>query len=364
MAHQDDIIHNMLDDRPISRRDALRRLGLVGGGVAAGGALGTLFDRSIAEASERVDTRPYKKNPPWRIGFSNISVVNTWRVQMVAELKYEASKHPIKQLLITDAGGNASKQISDIEDLLAKNVDALLVTPTSPDALVPVLTQAYHAGVVIIIFNAKVNTTNYTAFLAADEVEFGKIGGAWLNKQLHGKGNIVALDGIAGNSVSADRFNGAKSQFGPGIKILAHQPADWAYDKGKAVMENLLAAYPHIDGIYSQGGAMSQGAVEAILAANRPLVPITAEGSNGFLKIWAARHLHSIGPDEPTWQSGLALQLAIKALQGQALVKFVPLPLPTITDATLHRYVRPDLPDSFWANTHLPEKVIDQLYKK
>jgi ribose transport system substrate-binding protein len=108
-----------------------------------------------AQEPEMVDTTEYQKEGPYKIGFSNISVVNSWRVQMVEELKHEAALHPeVAELYITDAGGDINKQIADIEDLLAKGIDALLVTPASPTALVPVIEEAYESGIPVIVFNS------------------------------------------------------------------------------------------------------------------------------------------------------------------------------------------------------------------
>ena len=234
-------------------------------------------------------TDQYKKAGPFKIGFSNISVVNSWRVQMVEELKYEASQHPeITQLYITDAGGNVDKQIADIEDLVAKGIDALLVTPVSPTALVPTIEEVYKSGIPVIVFNSSLDGDQYTMFVGKDQVEFGYVGAKKLVEYLGGKGNIVAISGIAGNSITEDRWKGAQKAFeGTQIKVLGREFGDWALDKGKIAAENLLAAHPQIDGVWSDGGAMTQGAIEAFLAAGRKLVPMTGEDNNGFLKLWA-----------------------------------------------------------------------------
>ncbi len=182
-----------------------------------------------------------------------------------------------------------------------------------------------------------------------------------------GKGNIVLLEGIAGMGVSDLRSQGAIDALGPDIKILARQPASWAYDQGKKAMEDFISAYPgQINGVYSQGGAMSLGALEALEAAGQPLVPVPGEGNNGFLKFWAA-HLkdgfHSVAPDEPTWQSTAALDLATNCLEGKTIDKWSELTLPTITDDTVGQYVRTDCPDDVWSNTKMTPVQITDLYQ-
>jgi ribose transport system substrate-binding protein len=307
------------------------------------------------------------KPPPWTIGVSNYGLTNSWRVQMIAELKAAAAKDSrIKSLVITNADGNIAKQVSDIEDLLTRNVDGLLITPLTPDGLNGPLQDATDDKVPTVLFNDRVNTDKFTGIVWADEYKFGAIGGAWLKEKLNGKGQIVMLDGIPGTAVNDLRSQGAIDAMGPGIKVLARQPGAWAYDKGKAAMEDLISAYPKIDGVYSQGGAMSQGAIDALLAAKRPLVPMPGEGYNGFLKTWSdnkSKGFSAIAPDDPTWQSSAALGLLTQCLAGGTIQKWKELPIPTITDANVDQYVRKDCPDDVWANTKMTHDEVTKLYK-
>jgi len=87
---------------------------------------------------------------------------------------------------------------------------------------------------------------------------------------------------------------------------------------------NLLAAHPQIDGVWSQGGEMTLGAMEAFQAAGRKMVPMTGEDNNGFLKAWQKLQpsgFTSIAVSKPTWISAEALRIAIDILQGKAVTK-------------------------------------------
>lgn len=309
----------------------------------------------------------------YKIGFSNISVVNTWRVQMVRELEAEAKRQGV-ELYITDAGGDVTKQISDVQDLMTRGIDALLITPATPTSANQIMKKAMDSGIPVITFNSSADCDDcYTASIQTDQTEFGYVISKWLLQKINGKGNIIVLNGIAGNSISAEREAGLKKAMeelpdgGAGINILATYHADWAYDKGKQAMEQALAAYPEIDAVWSQGGAMSQGAIEAMEAAGRPLVPITGEDNNGFLKLWKSKQaagMTSIAASDPTWTSAEALRIALKILNGEEVVKDQYIPVPTIIDATLDQYARPDLSDAFWNNTQLPEEDLIQYYKE
>ncbi|MDY0095178.1 MAG: ABC transporter substrate-binding protein [Candidatus Vecturithrix sp.] len=309
------------------------------------------------------------------IGLSDFSLGNSWRVQMVEEAKYAASQHSdlVKELIVTEADGDISKQIADIEDLIAKKVDAILITAANPKALVPVVSKAMAAGVVVVDFDNLVYTDNITAHIIVDQKEFGRVQGEWLVNALGGKGKIVAFNGMKGTSISAERFEGAKSVFDQhaDIEIVQEVYADWDYAKAKRAMETLLAAYPSLDGIWSQGGAMSEAVIEAYLERGLTPPPVTGEDGNGFLKIWKELrdsgkypNFDSIATSMPTWCSAKALEVALAALTGQPVEKETIIPIPTITSETLDQYVKPDLPDSFWCNSQLPDEIVKKMFER
>ena len=306
------------------------------------------------------------------IGFSNFGIGNSWRIQMEAEFKARAdqlvSDGIVKKYYMTDSMGDVNRQIADMRDLIAKGCDAIIITAASPDELSPVCEEAMAAGIKVISFDNYVTTDNVTAKVGIDEVEFGRCGAQWLADELGGKGNIIILNGIAGSGVNKMRSDGAMSVFDnyPDIKILGQANAGWDYSEAKPAVENFLAEYPQIDGVWSQGGAMTQAALDAFAAASRPLVPMSGEANNGLLKAWKLNlqnGFNSIAPCSPTSMSADALDTAIKALDGKLVQLHTIITLPVITSDTLDDYVRMDLPDSFWNYTILTAEQIDALYK-
>jgi ribose transport system substrate-binding protein len=305
------------------------------------------------------------------IGLSNFSLANSWRVQMVAEAEYAAKQNPqVLQLLVTQADDSVEKQIADMNDLITRKVNAILVTAINPDALVPEIDKAMAAGIVVVDFDNLAKTDNITANIIVDQKQFGSTQATWLVKAMGGKGDIIAFNGINGTQISADRFAGAKSVFdqNPGIKIVDTIYAAWDYAQAKTAMESLITTYPNIGGVWSQGGAMSQAVIDTFVEAGKPVPPVTGEDGNGFLKTWKklydSQKYDSIATSMPTWVSAQALDVALKALNGQPFDKNTVIPIPTITAATLNQYVRPNLSDSFWCNSHLPDAVVEELFPK
>ena len=307
------------------------------------------------------------------IGFSNFGVGNSWRIQMEAEFQARADELKaagiIKEYYMTNSNGDVSRQIADMKDLITKQrCNAIIITAASPDALSPVCEQAMAAGIKVISFDNYVTTDKITAKVGIDEVAFGQVGAQWLADKLKGKGNIIVLNGIAGSGVDEMRSRGANTVFAkyPNIKILGEAHEGWDYAEAKRTVEGFLSAYPKIDGVWSQGGAMTQAALDAFKAAGRPLVPMSGEANNGLLKAWKqnlANGFDSIAPCSPTSMSADALNTAIDALNGKPVQLQTIIALPVITSKDLDKYVRMDLPDSFWNFTILTPQQINALYK-
>ena len=116
---------------------------------------------------------------------------------------------------------------------------------------------------------------------------------------------------------------------------------------------------------------MARGAIEAFKEANRPLVPMFGEDSNGFLKLWKANvgvdKFDAIGSSMPTYFFADALKLGLDIKDGKTVVgtdvkKDQVFNTMKITQDVMEKIVRPDLPDSFWCNTHMDEAQIKALF--
>lgn len=311
----------------------------------------------------------------YKIALCNNSISETWRVQMVAEFEQAAEAYKasgvISEYYETNADADASKQIADMEDLIAKGVDGILIAPQNPTALNDVISEAMDAGIKVVVYNSYVDSsfTNYTAYVNQDGKEFGKINAQFLVDALGGKGKIILLQGVAGNSVCIERWEGAKEVFDqyPDIEIVGEANGNWDYADGKAATEALLSANPEIDGVWSQGGAMTQGAIDAFVAAGRPLVPMSGEAGNGFLASWIKyKGVDKFDSVAPLYDAAIvvdALDILVRALNGETVEKTNILPMDSITADTVSQYYREDLPDSYWAGSRLSDENLKKLFE-
>jgi len=317
-------------------------------------------------AADMVDLQKYKKAPPYKVAFDIYYKGNAWGVLLFEEFKAEVDRQSdlISEVFYTDSEGNTAKQISNIEDLIVRDPDLLIITPNSFTSLVPVIEKAYNKGIAVILCASGADTEEYTSYVNVDDFECGAINAEWLAKTLEYKGNIVGLMGIAGLSTAENRWKGALSVFEkyPEIKIIANEYVDWTLSKAKMAMENIIAAQPEIDGIWTGSGAVARGAIEALLAAGMEIPPIAATDENGFLKMVKQYDITSFSFAKPAWLSQKSLQIGLDILQGKTTPKINVIPSPTITKENLDEFVMPELPDSLFCNTHISIEKIKELF--
>src|ERR1035437_4209063 len=127
-----------------------------------------------------------KKTGPLLIGFSNSFAGNSWRTQMIAELKYAVDtklKGDVSKLTITDANNSVSSQLSQINDLVTSGIDILMIDAASATALNGAIERAQKQGVLVVSFD-NAATSKAGIVVNPSQEEFGRVGGQFLAKQL------------------------------------------------------------------------------------------------------------------------------------------------------------------------------------
>jgi ribose transport system substrate-binding protein len=110
---------------------------------------------------------------------------------------------------------------------------------------------------------------------------------------------------------------------------------------------------------------MSLAAAEVLVEMGLALIPITGEDYNGFFKFWINHKkdgFSSVSPTFPSWIATRGLEALIAVLQGETVLRTIWYDPPTITDDTVEKFVMPELPDTIWVSTSLPQKVLLEMY--
>ncbi|TGS17819.1 ribose ABC transporter substrate-binding protein [Mesorhizobium sp. M2E.F.Ca.ET.209.01.1.1] len=208
-----------------------------------------------------------------KIGFSQGTMNHPWRVAMVeGNKKYAAEHYPDVDLIITDGNNDASKQVADVENLIAQGIKVLMISPLTEQALTPVVKEAMDAGIKVVTLDRKVNTP-VTVHVGGENLPLGVGAGEFLAKKLNGKGNIIELQGTAGASATIDRNKGfaeAIAKF-PDMKVVASQNCDYTRDKAVKFMEDMVQRFGpgQIQAVYAHNDEMALGAIQVLEAAGR-----------------------------------------------------------------------------------------------
>jgi ribose transport system substrate-binding protein len=325
----------------------------------------------MAEDNPLVNAKKWKKAGPYTVALCNISIVNSWRVAMVEEFRYEASRNKdIKEVLVTDAANNVAKQIADMEDLINKKVDLIVIT-APPTALIPAVEKAVDAGIPVVSYDSVVASPKVTVKNIADQYEIGGELAKFIVKELKGKGKVAMLTGIAGTTPGQMRYEEALKVFNsnPGIKIVGQVWTNSAYDQAKRAAENFIAANPDLNAIYADGGPSGYGALQAVYEAKKPNIVVVGTGSNGHFKLWKkwrdeGVNYKSFAIQDPPGDSAVALQLGMKLLHGEPVHAVEKMKLWTCTAETLDKVVRTDLGDDYINSTFLPEEMKQKIWGK
>ena len=314
----------------------------------------------------------YKKDPPYKIGFITSWRGNPWQETAIAEFKREARRWRDTGLLADyvhmDSAGSVDTEMSNLESMFtmwqAGDLDAILVDPLDPKALNSTIEKIYDAGCPIVLWNNPADTTKYTMCVINDDWSYGVNDAKWLVKQLNGKGDIFFFRGLKGYPIDYARSEGALSIFKqyPDIHIVAIDYGDWSYDKAKKLFLDFVSAHPKFDGIYSVGGQMSSGIIDAMIELGiDPRKPHASEDQNGFMQRCLKHNIPACASAHPSINCAIALDLTIMLLQGYPVPKMYFFPQPFYTWEDFPKYVRPDIPEGVFVFTPLPDDIVNKV---
>ncbi|MCP3447919.1 substrate-binding domain-containing protein [Bradyrhizobium sp. CCGUVB14] len=211
-----------------------------------------------------------------KVGFSQCTTLEPWRVQFNKDIQAEAKNHPDIDLIITDGQDKTQKQVADCDNLIVQQVNVLLISPKESAGLTGVVEKAIDAKIPVIVLDRNVDTKRITQFIGGDNVAIGKAAGEHAVKLLGGPGkaagNVVEIWGGMGTQPAHDRHDGfhAFTDKEPGIKyLLNNQSGDWKQDKAYDIMTTALRNNEKIDMVYGHNDPMAYGAYLAAKDAGR-----------------------------------------------------------------------------------------------
>jgi len=257
------------------------------------------------------------------IGFSVSTLNNPFFVTLTEGAKKAASEKNV-ELVVVDAGDDAAKQTSDIEDLVSRNVGVLIVNPVDSDAVAPAVKSAMSQGIKVIAVDRGVNGVDVDCQIASDNVAGARMATEYL-MELVGEGAKVAeLQGVPGASATIDRGEGFHQVADKSLQVAASQTANFNRAEGMTVMENILQSDGAIKGVFAHNDEMALGAVEAVAASGKDIKIVGFDATDDAQKAVKDGKMAATVAQKPDKMGETAIETAVKIMAGETVDKSIP----------------------------------------
>ncbi len=257
------------------------------------------------------------------IGFSVSTLNNPFFVTLTEGARKAATENNV-ELVVVDAGDDAAKQTSDIEDLVSRNVGVLIVNPVDSDAVAPAVKSAMSQGIKVIAVDRGVNGVDVDCQIASDNVAGARMATEYL-MDLVGEGAKVAeLQGVPGASATIDRGAGFHQVADQSLQVAASQTANFNRAEGMTVMENILQSAGTIKGVFAHNDEMSLGAVEAVAASGKDIKIVGFDATDDAQKAVKDGKMAATVAQKPDKMGETAIGTAVKIMAGETVEKSIP----------------------------------------
>jgi len=255
------------------------------------------------------------------------------------------------QATVMDPQGDPAVQFDQIQDMISQNPDAIVVWPTSQNALIPAIRQAARANIPVVTSNSPIGEAGrryIVGHTGPDDCLQAEQAADMLADALGAEGDIVVVDGTPGYTVSILRGNCFLDRLAdqyPDINVLDSQTAEWNRERAQTVMETFLTQYgDDIDGVYAFDDGMGLGVISALQGAGMEPGDVALVTANQFGEGWDAMqegwHQGS-NKQSPIDDAILAIQTAIRVANGIEVPTLQGIETPMVTPENVTDFERP-----------------------
>jgi len=260
---------------------------------------------------------------PLKVGFITKFPVDFYDIMVDAVKKYDSAQADVEVIYGQGKSGTDDEgEINHIENMIAKGVKAIAITPTSP-AVQTALDKAVQAGIkVVLVDNDIPGWAGKSSVVATDNLAGGKLAGTWLAENLKPGAKIGILQGRVGNPSLDDRVKGLKETLGSKATVVGEPATDCDQTKGLNAAQDMLTANPDLTAIYGACGPPIIGALQAVKAAGKKPGDITVIGFDAspdeLTAIKAGDQTGSVA-QFPAKMGSLGIETAVAAARGETV---------------------------------------------
>ena len=273
-----------------------------------------------------------------KIGFSQVTLQSPFYVQLRDGAKAAAAKDG-DELIFLDANGDISKQNNDIQDLLTRKVDVLIINAVNPDAVGASLDAAKRAKVPVIAVDRAINAP-VAATIGRNNAKMGELSGQALVAALKQKGvvtgKIIEIKGDAGGTVMQERRKGFHTALaGTDFKIIEGPYSEYMRANAVTAMQDLLQAHPDLKAVIAHNDDMAMGALQVLNESGKKNVLVAGvDGlSEAINAIQNGDQYVATALNDPRYLGEVAIEAARGLVSGKTIPAFVDAGTKVVTKA-------------------------------
>ena len=288
-------------------------------------------------------------NETFKIGMANFTLGAPYFIGMSDAVKAQAEKSGRAEVVSTDARGDATQLTTDVESLLAQNVDGIIISGGPLESAPAALNAIKQADKPVVLVDRKFASGDYTSWIGPDNAAIGRQDGEYIVERLKGAGKLLVIKGgPADNSIGLARTEGMLGVVSQqsGIEVVT-APAfgNWSSDGGLAVMEDMLAQHSDLSAVFCENDSMCLGAQKAINDAGRSddIFLAAVDGQKEALKaIMDGTNFEVTGRNDSGEIGMKGLDRMLEILDGKDVEKDTVLPSPRVTKENASEYYDPN----------------------
>jgi ABC-type sugar transport system substrate-binding protein len=257
----------------------------------------------------------------YTIAFSVPAMSFPFFVHMEKQVRDEAAKMGNVEIITLDGQDNTTKQVADLEGVIAQGYDGLIVSPRTNEGVAPVIQQVIDAGIPVVTIDRRADgVTGLLAHVGADNVIGGEAQGEAILSLFPDGAKIIELLGTPGASPAIDRSAGLHNVIDPAgnIEVVCQQTGNFNRNDGLTVTENCLTANPDVQAIVAANDDMALGAIEAASAAGLSIPILGFDALPEAIQAVNEGTLYGSVEQFPGGQSRTALQTIMAFIQDGA----------------------------------------------
>lgn len=261
-------------------------------------------------------------------------IASTLNNPFFVSMKYGVEKKCAElglELIILDSQNSNIKELTNVEQLIKKGVDVILINPTNSNLVGEAIKLSNKANIPIITLDRASDSGKVVTHIASDNILGGEMAGEYILTKLGKNKNLVELEGIPGTSAAEDRGKGFNMAIDKKAKIVARETAYFDRIKGENVMEKILKSNIKIDAVFAHNDEMALGAIKAIKASGKKIMVVGFDATDEALVAVQTGIMSATIAQQPELIGSLGVEFAVKIIKGKKIELFVPVPLKLIT---------------------------------